>query len=335
MGRPPTVSIVIPTFNRAGLIGETLQSVLSQTLQDIEVIVVDDGSTDDTSEVLARYNGRIRVLRQQNRGPSAAKNLGMAQASGTYIALQDSDDLWVPDKLEEQVSFLDTCARVDLVFGDLRRFGSKGTVYESLFGRLPRFKRLARTCVGPGLLVLDGDVYGYLLEETPIFGQTVVFRRSLLDRAGWFDESICLSEDWDLWLRMARVARLGYVDRVVTLLRQHGGNLSGRLAERILGEIRVLEMVEQRDTLLTDLHRQTIRRAKAQKHFDVGYERFCQNRFADAREQFGRCLDLDPRHEKARTYRRLCRWPHWVLRSMRAVKQLTTSIRWGDPAWNR
>jgi len=327
MGNAPTVSVVIPTFNRADLIDQTLRSVLDQTCQDVEVIVVDDGSTDDTPAVLAAYEGRIRVIRQANVGPSGAKNRGMREARARYIALQDSDDLWVPDKLDEQVRFLDTCPEVDFVFGDLRRFGAQGTVYESLFSRLPLFRAVETACVGPGWHVLTGDFYTCLLEETPIFGQTAVFRRTLLDRSGGFDESICLSEDWDLWLRMVRVARFGYVDRVVTLLRQHPGNLSGRLAERILGEIHVLDRVLQRRPDLTPPQRQAIAHAKADRHFDVGYERFCDNRFAEAAEQFDRCLGLDPEHARARAYRRLCRWPSWVLRPMRAVKQLASSVR--------
>ena len=327
MDRPTTVSVVIPTFNRAHLIEQALDSVLNQTFRDVEVIVVDDGSTDDTDAVLDRYAGRLRVLHQDNQGPSAARNHGMATARGTYIALQDSDDLWVPDKLADQVRFLDAHPEVGFVFGDLRRFGAEGTVYESLFSRLPRFARLPRTAACPGWFVVGDDFYTYLLEETPIFGQTAVFRRAVLDQAGGFDESICLSEDWDLWLRMARVTRFAYTDRVVTLLRQHPGNLSGRLAERILGEIRVLEMVEQRDRQLNNAQRELIAHAKAGKHFDVGYERFSQNRFDEACDQFDRCLQLDPGHARAQAYRRLCRWPRWVLRPMRAVKQFATGVR--------
>src|SRR5262245_27326295 len=103
----PRVSVIIPTFNRADLIGETVESVLSQTFDDFEIIIVDDGSTDSTKEVIRRFDGPINYLYQENRGLSCARNRGFDASSGDYVCFLDSDDVWNPRMLERQVSLLD------------------------------------------------------------------------------------------------------------------------------------------------------------------------------------------------------------------------------------
>src|ERR1700678_803249 len=120
----PTISVIIPTYNRADLIGQALESALAQTHPADEIIVVDDGSTDDTERVVAQYAGQVRYMRQVNAGPSAARNRGIQAASGDFIALLDSDDLWVKDRLERQLAALTLHPGLDFIFGLEAKFNS-------------------------------------------------------------------------------------------------------------------------------------------------------------------------------------------------------------------
>jgi glycosyltransferase involved in cell wall biosynthesis len=185
-----TVSVIIPTYNRSGLLPRALDSVLTQTYKDLEVLVVDDASTDDTSEVVAAYESdpRVRYLPQKdNRGVSAARNRGLAEARGQFIAFLDSDDEWLPPKLERQMRrFRKLSDRVGLIYVG-------GTmVYEE--STEPAQRPAHR-----------GDVYDQLLVENFIYPTSgVIIRRDVVDEVGFFDEQIPANEDWDYWLRVAR-----------------------------------------------------------------------------------------------------------------------------------
>ncbi|MFO1456183.1 MAG: glycosyltransferase family 2 protein [Steroidobacteraceae bacterium] len=186
-----TVSVVIPTYNYGRFIARAIDSALGQTATPAEVIVVDDGSTDDTDEVLARYAGRIRVLRQANRGVSAARNAGIDSASGDFVAFLDSDDLWLPTKLERQIELFERypasgaigCG-VQVIRKELQVL--RTVVFPDAIGHPhKRIRRLAlrRSWVG-------GSSSGALLP------------RAVLARVGAFDETLWGAEDWDLWLRI-------------------------------------------------------------------------------------------------------------------------------------
>lgn len=182
----PLVSVIIPTFNRQAMLLEALTSLLDQEYSPFEVIVVDDGSTDDTVAALAPYRDRIQLLRQPNRGVSAARNRGIAAARGELIALLDSDDLWLPGKLRTQVRFFAAhpasliCQTEEIwlrqgVRVNPRKYHQKlsGMIFEP---------SLARCLVSPS---------------------AVMMRRSLLEEVGGFDESLPACEDYDLWLRVS------------------------------------------------------------------------------------------------------------------------------------
>ncbi len=182
----PAVSVIIPTYNRAWCLAEAVDSVLAQAYQDFELIVVDDGSTDETPQLLAAYGGRLRVLRCENRGVSAARNAGIAAAQAELIAFLDSDDLWLPGKLSHQVAFfhLDPealiCQTEELWVRNGRRVNP---------GRRHR-KR-------------GGLIFAPSLELCLVSPSAVMVRRGLFDRVGLFDETLPACEDYDLWLRVS------------------------------------------------------------------------------------------------------------------------------------
>lgn len=183
----PKVSIIIPTYNRAKLISRAIESVLAQTYKDYEIIIVDDGSTDNTQEVLAVYMDRIRYVRQSNKGISGARNRGIGEVQGEYVAFLDSDDTWVPEKLAVQVEVLDRNKKVGIVYSRMQIFDEEG--------KPCGFKPEEKT----------GKNYLELLEiRGDITTSTVVTRKECFDKVGVFDPNLPPMEDFDMWLRISR-----------------------------------------------------------------------------------------------------------------------------------
>lgn len=195
MTEAPTVSIVIPAYNAAWCIERAVDSVLAQTFRDFELIVVDDGSTDDTAEVLAVYRGALRVVTQPNGGMSSARNAGIRAATGRYIAFLDADDRWLPDKLALQVEVLE--ARPDLAF-----CAAIATLENPAGEKIGEWRGLGSATTG---------VSEVFANHAAVAGgaSAVLARRHLVQELGGFDTDLAGAEDTDLWIRLA--ARGGFV----------------------------------------------------------------------------------------------------------------------------
>ncbi len=215
MSPVPRVSVIIPTFNRAHCIAGSIESVLAQSFQDLEVIVVDDGSTDDTPIVLARFGNRIRVIRQENGGVSAARNAGIRVARADWIAFQDSDDMWRPEKLQRQIECLER-HQAQMCFG--RSVTDSGEVVEDL-------EQLASTCVETGVYRIDQSAAIDSVSRAPRhpYLQTLVIAKELLERVGNFDTSLCAAEDTQLIFNLAFFAGFLYVDQPLVVI--HRGTI--------------------------------------------------------------------------------------------------------------
>jgi glycosyltransferase involved in cell wall biosynthesis len=220
---PPRVSVIIPTYNHRDYVLETLESVFAQTFTDYEVIVVNDGSPDDPAELLRPLAeaGRIKYIEQPNAGQAAARNRGLAEAKGEFIAFLDDDDLWPPDKLEWQVRAMRSGSFV-AVYGFSEMFGTSDAQ------RVPE-------APGP-----SGCVFGHFLEgnwmSSP--GQ-VLIRRTALEDVGGFDGSIWGADDWDLYLRLAKCGMFLYEDRIALRYRCHTANASRDVVRMYLNCCRV------------------------------------------------------------------------------------------------
>ncbi len=220
MGRPK-VSVIIPTFNCAKYLPEAIESVLAQTYTDCEVIVMDDGSTDNTNQVVATYRDRVRYFYQENRGVGSARNTGIRYAQGDYVVFLDADDVLLPDKLETQASFLDQNANVDIVYSDglLFRINSDGTEEN----RLLSASGLLNKSLGA-----PADSLAILAIENAFPPLVAMVRLRCVRDIGGFDEerSLMTLEDWDLWFRLAAKCQFAYLDSVLAKYRDWGGSTS-------------------------------------------------------------------------------------------------------------
>lgn len=204
------VSVVIPTYNCAPYLPSCLDSVFAQTWRDFEVIVVDDGSTDDTEAALRPWSEQIRTIRQRNSGVAAARNAGIRMASAPLIAFLDADDVWLPRKLELEVAALTADPGIGLVCSDFSIVGANGTVVDSYFQERGGYE--------------SGKVFARLIRNCFIFTSTVILQRSLLDALGTFDESINYCDDYNMWLRAALRGRVQVVPEVLCTKRERPGN---------------------------------------------------------------------------------------------------------------
>ncbi len=231
----PLVSIVIPTYNTADYIPFTLESIDRQTFRDFETLVVDDGSTDGTREVLDPYRERIVYIHQRNSGRSEARNTGIRAARGKYVAFLDSDDLWTERKLERQVELMESRPDVDFLFGDKQRFSNDGSlIIRSMF----REKGYDADFFGDPFLVIEP--YRKLLDAPYVPTGTVMMKKACFEATGLFDPDI-YAEDWEFWLRVALHHRFAYAGEVWELERDRPGSGSKNLEAVYESNIQALE----------------------------------------------------------------------------------------------
>ncbi|MBI4395606.1 MAG: glycosyltransferase [Elusimicrobia bacterium] len=228
------LSVVIPAYNAAEYIGETLKSVWAEGVPDGEVVVVDDGSTDGTLRTLREYGDRVRAFSQPNsEGCSSPRNRGIREARGRYIAFLDADDVVTDRRLWRQAEFLDRHPFVDFVFADFQNWDGLET-QERHTRSCPRFRSLEKVPLEEdGFLIPRQAAYEALFFENFILPSTVMVRRELLDDVGVFDEALRSSEDIDFSFRVAKNRDVGFIDRVGLKRRLHQTNMSNN-REKVL-----------------------------------------------------------------------------------------------------
>lgn len=254
----PQVSVIIPTYNRGRVIKEAIDSVLAQDYTEFELIVVDDGSTDHTSDVLDSYRNVIKVLSQKNRGVSAARNRGIAEASGKFIAFLDSDDLWLPQKLSTQVEFFNKTP--DALICQTEEVWIRNGL------RVNPKKRHKKP---------SGMIFKLSLELCLVSPSAVMIKRSLFDRVGEFDETLPACEDYDLWLRISSRFPIYLIDTPLIIKRGgHDDQLSSR-AGLDKFRIKAIEKIIKSKLLSDDQHQAAVKTLK--KKCDI-YAAGCRKR---------------------------------------------------------
>lgn len=222
----PLVSVIISAYNYGHFISQTLDSLQAQTYQDWECIVIDDGSKDDTAEVVTRYaekDSRIKYTYQKNQGPSAARNNGLRNITGKYVQFLDADDLIEPEKFQRQVEYLEQHPEVDIVYGNVRFFITED-INERLYTKFGGDEPWMPETSGAGEHVLAA-----LIRNNIMVINSPLIRRSAIDAVGLFDELLKGPEDWDYWIRMAAHGkRFQYenMEGTLALVRSHPSSIS-------------------------------------------------------------------------------------------------------------
>jgi glycosyltransferase involved in cell wall biosynthesis len=244
----PLVSVIIPTYNTEKFIGEALNSVFSQSYRPIEVIVVDDGSTDNTEDIVKNYQTsktsktnetNLIYIYQENGGRASARNTGIRAARGKYVAFLDSDDLWTPGKVKKQVGIMEENKDIDFLFGDKQRFSDNGRIITSSMFKKQSYDK---DFFGDSLFVRDS--YRKLLRANFIPTGTVMMRSGCFDITGFFDEGI-YAEDYEFWLRAALFINMAYANELWELERDREGSGSKNLKAVYLSKISSLEKHER------------------------------------------------------------------------------------------
>ncbi len=313
-------SIVIPTFNRARAVCRAIDSVLAQTYRSIEVIVVDDGSTDGTARMISERYGtdpRVRCIVQDNGGAACARNAGLASARGDYVALLDSDDLWRPWKLELQVKIMEAFPELGMTWTDMEAIDPSGRIAHPRYlrrmyagyRRFPDDTLFPNSCdlrdVVPGFAPTTeggrlgtGSIFPKMLLGNLVHTSTVVLRRERLERVGGFDEQLRFcGEDYDFHLRTCREGPVGLID--IPAIRYQLGMPDRLTAERHMihcarNTLRTVEKAVDRDRAAIDLPARALRQRLAAVHKWVGNEHLARGENEQAQRHYLASLAKDP-----------------------------------------
>ena len=263
---PPRVSVIIPTYNRSRYIAEAIRSVQAQTHRDVEIIVADDGSTDDTSQIMAGFGDSVSYLPLEHQGqPAATRNNGLERATGEFVALLDSDDLFMPHKLALQLTAFESHPQTGMVYSDGYYFRDDPT-------------RPVGALLG-GMSTPSGDVLTELLRGNFLMSPAMLLiRRSCLDAVGLFDErtDFFAVEDYDLWLRIAARFPVAYVPGDVAAIRRHRQSISRDVASLRSRTLAVLAKLEANHPGLTSPQRAALDEGYARNHGAIAVAHFQQ-----------------------------------------------------------
>ena len=287
----PRVAVVIPCYNRQQYLAQAIQSVLDQTWTNTELVVVDDGSTDGSREVLASFGDRIRVLTHPggvNRGQSASINLGIENSDSEYVAILDSDDWWAPEKLRLQVDYLEAHPEVGLVYANGYQVNADGSPRWRIYGsRHEEHSDPARVLADCYFLVPNH----------------ALVRRSVFEQTGGFDERLRAAQDHDMAIRIAEVTKLAYIPEDVFFYRRHDDSISKRGTKtRWTNGFYILDKAARR----YPYKRRDLRRRRAVLHFRMGQVLWAERAYVRAGWHFlrsllddsGRAMRVLSRHER-------------------------------------
>ena len=322
--KPATVSAVIPVYNNGPYIAEAVSSVLAQTRPANEIIVVDDGSTDNTAAALEPYRNHIKYIYQQNRGEPSARNRGIRESKSRYIAFLDGDDLWLPSKLELQMDYLRQHPGCALVYADMSTFDETGTIEASV-------KEQFR------MTLSSGRIFPALFMRSLFGSGTVILQKDCVAKVGYFDEELLVGSDYEMWLRIARHFELGAVDRPLLKYRCHDAmatkGLGLKLCNGLPWEVAVLNKILQLcPEAVTELGRSAVNRRMSKPWAGLAYARFRQSDYRGARELFRKATAYWPTNLRYWAFY----WatflnPTQIAAARKLYRQLSMSRRAQDP----
>ena len=296
------ISVIIPAYNSAAYINECIESVLSQTYKAHQIIVVDDGSTDDTSNIIAKYKNKIEYVYQPNSGPSCARNTGIELSTCDLIAFMDSDDAWMPDKLEKQVNYIRNNPDFKLVVTDM---------FEG-----PYFDCERKSAFSNFEGIVEGFIFERLLKSSYIFTPTVLVEKRVLLEFKGFDITMNMMEDLDLFLKIAHKYEIGVLNELLVFRRRHGQNISkslGALDRRAWFWQKVLRDYPE----LTDEHIKLVVSHINRSVWGSGYDYFDKYMMEEARSRFIESFAANYNRVQSLKYILMTFFPDSVIRFMR------------------
>lgn len=321
------ISVIIPVYNRAGVIRQCLESVFAQTCRDYEVIVVDDGSTDGLASALAPWSDRLRCVRIANRGAAGARNEGFRHARGEYIAWLDSDDIWLPHKLEVELKIMQSLSsRAGFVHSDFACFtdddglisrsyvrdyfftlDTYGLTWDALYQHSATLaeKDIAVTGVAPATRLYWGDVSDKVILGPLFLPSSMLMRRDCLETVGLFNESLPTGEDFDLLARVGRRYEVAYLDMPTLHYRRfHADQLSGAKMEIKTNEafLHVARTLGRDDADFYRSHAAFVDRRLSHCHYGLGVAYYRKQRYREALKELAASIRMNPRQRRIYLY---------------------------------
>jgi glycosyltransferase involved in cell wall biosynthesis len=274
----PLVSAVIPAYNYGVFIMDAVESVLAQTYENIEIIVVDDGSTDNTGELLKPYEeaGKLRYIYQKNAGNASARNLGITSATGEFIAFLDADDIWLENKIERQMSFLDEHPEHSAVFCD------------EFF-----FRDGEEPVKAPPKILENEDFFEKFLLTCYTTPSSLLIRRSAFELTGLFNTKLVYCEDWDLMIRITKHVRVGYLPEYLLMKREHNSSMSAKYLHRAFN---YKELYYNNTNLLDKRQLRMFRRVTASKCWRRAQRLMSDGKTKEAFSLFSFIAKISPAH---------------------------------------
>jgi len=270
------ISVIIPTYNRAQSIGRSIDSVLNQSYRNFEIIVVDDGSTDNTRDILLSFGNHIKYIRQDNKGPSNSRNVGINASRGEFVAFLDSDDYFMKPNLEIKIAFLESNPHIGWVYSDWEYVDGQDNYIEK--GSL-KFNYSEKK--------LYGNIFEELIRSRNFISPcTVLLRKSVLEDVGYFDPEIPSQEDYDLWLRVSLKYPTHYIDRALVSVTSQPDSLSQDFTKWVHGNSLIVDKLTW--LIPTDFgdRERILSRLLADKHTFIGRDLFQKGQFNKAIKEF-------------------------------------------------
>ncbi len=300
------ISLIIPTYNSSQFIKETISSAQLQTCNDIEIVIVDDGSIDNTAEIVSNMNGPVKIIRQQNKGRGAARNNGISQAKGEYIAFLDHDDLLFPESIADRVAFLESKPNVGWVFTDAIEFDATGDL--RLY--LDQFPWLD----------LSQDNFCQLLRGCFPLTSSVMIRSDLIRQVGGFNTAIDYGDDIELFLRLFLVSKVGMIRKPLTRRRIHAAQGVSNTFDRWDSRVKIYSNFKPSVGKMSEQQGKALKQALRFAYYKLGECYWERNDFGAARIMFLKSCGLARHLVKALLYAALCLAPDRFISMLRSSK---------------
>ncbi|MFN7733249.1 MAG: glycosyltransferase family 2 protein [Pirellula sp.] len=319
------VSVVVPAYNRGSFLPDCIRSIRACGYPNVEIVVVDDGSTDDTRAVIESLQPGINYVYQANKGLPGARNTGIRASSGGYIAYLDSDDQWFPGQLSSLVDVLDKHRDVGMVFADASVGNdADGFVPWYQFAGRSEFLNLPSETRDPEIRVFDRlPFYALMLKRNLIFTGAVLIRRQLVLDYGMFDEKLRTGEDWEVWLRLIHQTKFASVRNNLALYLKHGNAMTANeeFMKSAWCDAILLHREKAKSIQLPDALKSGVDSAVRTQLFEYAYAAYDRGDIPEARRRFKNLLKHCPSDVNGRLLLALCTLPAGAIGTMRRLKQ--------------